>query len=808
MNYLRIGWLWFCLAWLAHGTGQSVQVTLVPPTSEDSIPKITGFIQAKNLRQWPVNGKRFRLSADTLPLPWTFFLEGFQPVTIGSFSGSQVRVMLVPEVHQIPEYTFSESIFARDKRQSGRDIQILPAAYIATNNPQNSALALAQSGTLFVQQSQMGGGSPVIRGFEASRILLVVDGVRMNNAIFRSGHLQNILRVDVNSLEQLEILFGPGAAQHGSDALGGVIHLETAKPMLTGSSYLKGSFFTRFSSANNEKTTHGMFRYGRKKWAGITSFTISDFDDLRQGNLRSPFLQDQWKRDFFVIRRGGKDTVLSNPQPNLQLGSAYRQLDLVQKFTFRTGAWRNDLQYQLSTTSDVPRYDRLTLTDEHSQPLFAEWFYGPERRQMWKAQSQRETPKMQWRILAAWQWIEESRHVRRFQQHERRSQSESVHVGEWRLDILRKHEPRAGAQTLSYRWRAGADVQWNAVQSLARFTHVETGEISAGPTRYPDGGSHQTLAGLYGEYQWALGKNASLAVSGRLNYVGLNARFTDTSFFSFPFQTAGYQRFGGNGSVEWGTHFPNHPFWKSVHVVLASGFRAPNVDDIGKVFDSRPGQLIVPNPNIQPEYVYTLEGRTFMGNATHQLTISTYGTWIHGLLALRQGSWQGEDTVVFDGLPSQILSLQNVDQGWILGGTAKYRGQWSYYGFTRAQITYTYGRQFHQNEWFPLEHIPPVFGIISTGCTFPRWEIEGWIHFNGWKKAADYGIFGEDNLEYATPLGTPAWYTLNLRMQWKPIERVRIQLAMENILDQNYRTFSSGISAPGRNIILAIRGQF
>ena len=788
--------------------GQTVQITLVPQTLEDSIPSLSGFVQDKNQRQWPVQGTRFRLSADSLELPWTFYIQGYQPVTMRQIQGTHQRVMLLSEVHHIPEYTFSESIFPRDKRQSGREIQVLPAAYIAAHLPQTPAMALAQSGALFVQHSQMGGGSPVIRGFEASRILLVVDGVRMNNAIFRSGHLQNILRVDVNSLEQIEVLFGPGTAQHGSDALGGVVHLETVKPQLTGTKYLKGSFFTRFSSANQEKTTHGLFRYGRKNWAGVTSFTLSDFNDLRQGNSRSPFLPDQWKRDFFVIRRNGQDTLLSNPQPNLQLGSAYRQMDLVQKFAFRAGAWRHDLQYQMSTTSDVPRYDRLTMVDEQQIPVFAEWAYGPERRHLWMAQSQRETPKMQWRILGAWQWVEESRHVRRFQQLQRRSQNERVHVGEWRLDVLRKHLPAKGRPALSYRWRAGIDVQWNAVTSTARFTQIETGQTSAGPTRYPDGGSFQTLAGMYGEYQWALGKTSALSVSGRINYVGLDARFTDTSFFSFPFQTAGYQRVGGNGSIEWGKQFPSHPFWKSVHLVWATGFRAPNVDDIGKVFDSRPGQLIVPNPDIRPEYVYTLEGRTTMGNQDHQLSLSTYGTWIHGLLSLRPGQWQGQDSLVFDGLPSEVLSLQNLDQGWIIGTSARYKGQWSSYGFTRAQITYTYGRQFHQNQWFPLEHIPPVFGLISAGCTFPRWEIEGWLHFNGWKHAEDYGLFGEDNLDYATPLGTPAWYTLNLRMQWKPIEKVMLQCAVENLLDQNYRTFSSGISAPGRNVVIAVRGSF
>jgi hemoglobin/transferrin/lactoferrin receptor protein len=91
---------------------------------------------------------------------------------------------------------------------------------------------LTASGQVFVQKSQQGGGSPVIRGFEASRILILVDGVRMNSAIFRSGHLQNIITVDNMSLDRVEVNYGPSSTMYGSDALGGVINLFTKAPQL------------------------------------------------------------------------------------------------------------------------------------------------------------------------------------------------------------------------------------------------------------------------------------------------------------------------------------------------------------------------------------------------------------------------------------------------------------------------------------------------------------------------------------------------------------------------------------------------
>src|SRR5687767_509129 len=129
---------------------------------------------------------------------------------------------------------------------------------ILRNNPQTSADLLGQTGTVFIQKSQMGGGSPMIRGFATNRVLLVIDGVRMNNAIYRSGNLQNVISIDALSVETAEVIFGPGSLVYGSDAIGGVMDFHTLEPRLaTGKNMLvKGSVLGRYSTANKEKTGH------------------------------------------------------------------------------------------------------------------------------------------------------------------------------------------------------------------------------------------------------------------------------------------------------------------------------------------------------------------------------------------------------------------------------------------------------------------------------------------------------------------------------------------------------------------------
>src|SRR5210317_41068 len=153
------------------------------------------------------------------------------------------------------------------------------AQNIAFNQPQTAADLLQQSGNVYVQKSQLGGGSPMIRGFAANRLLLSVDGVRMNNAIFRGGNLQNVIALDPFSIENTEVTLGSGSVIYGSDAIGGVMSFYTQSPKLSYSDSLqfRSNAVVRYSSANNENTGHFDFNLGFKKWAFITNATYSNF---------------------------------------------------------------------------------------------------------------------------------------------------------------------------------------------------------------------------------------------------------------------------------------------------------------------------------------------------------------------------------------------------------------------------------------------------------------------------------------------------------------------------------------------------
>lgn len=196
-------------------------------------------------------------------------------------SGSDIG--LTYRVDQLREVVTSASRFEEQRRDVPERIDVIQARDIRFMDQPTTAELLQNTGTVFVQKSQLGGGSPVIRGFEASRILLVVDGVRMNNAIYRAGHLQDIITVDQSMLDRVEVVSGPNSVAYGSDALGGTIHMITRTPKFrtAGARSVLADAFFRFGTAATEKTAHAGFELRGERIASFTSITASDHGDLR-----------------------------------------------------------------------------------------------------------------------------------------------------------------------------------------------------------------------------------------------------------------------------------------------------------------------------------------------------------------------------------------------------------------------------------------------------------------------------------------------------------------------------------------------
>lgn len=716
-------------------------------------------------------------------------------------------VLLTESYHMFDEVVVSVNRFEDPVRQVAQPVEVIRASNLAFDNLLTSADVMQNTGNVFVQKSQLGGGSPVIRGFETNKVLMVVDGIRMNNAIYRGGHLQNIVTLDNAAMEKVEILYGPGSVMYGSDALGGVMNFFTKSPTLSGDDQLltRVNAFARYSTACDEKTVHADLSLGGRKFGSMTSFTYSDFDDLLQGSNRRDAYPDFGKRPFYQERKNGEDIQVANDDPNLQVGSGYTQYDFLQKFTFQQSATvSHQFNVQFSTSSEVPRYDRLTETTngEIDGPLkFGDWYYGPQKRFLGAYALNLQKEKGFYdraRIIAGYQNIEESRHDRRFG-------NPSVNHRTEQLDIFTLNADFSKASGKST-WRYGLEGTTNYVNSTANRENIDTGATAPQNTRYPDGGSAVTTGALYLSDQYQLSDHIMLNGGVRLNYSSLKASFVDTTFYPFPFDDVTQQYTNLSGSL--GAVWNGNDGWR-VSLLGATGFRAPNVDDLAKVFESVPGSVVVPNPDLGPEKTYNVDlgiSKTIAGK--YNIGIDGFYTWYRDAITTLPGTFNGQDQIEYDGELSDVTMNVNALSAYIYGCNA-YASVELKDGLTLySTINFTYGRINTDTTDYPLDHIPPLFGKTSLDYKIKKFRAELYAMYNGWKHLEDYNLNGEDNYPFATVDGMPSWATFNLKASYQLTQNFTVQLGVENIFDTNYRVFASNISAPGRNVSLTVRGSW
>lgn len=724
--------------------------------------------------------------------------------SIISKQGDKVYLILKPE--QLDEVVMSVSKWEQQKKDIPNKIATINARDIAFTAPQTSADLLQNSGKVYVQKSQLGGGSPMIRGFSTNRLVLSVDGVRMNNAIFRGGNLQNIISIDPFTVKNTEIIFGPGSVIYGSDAIGGVMNFYTQTPDFTENDSLKvyGDANYRFSSANLENTVHAKVGLGKKKWASLTSFTFNSFQDLIMGS-HGP---DSYLRNSFVRTVDGTDELVANENPRKQISTGYDQVNFMQKIRFRPNSkWdvRSGIFY--SETTDYSRYDRLIRPSNDNAGLrSAEWFYGPQKWFMGNVQINKKGNGKVYdglKLTTAYQRFEESRNNRDFQDVTLNSTKEKVDAFNVNIDFENK---KRGDFRLYY----GGEYIFNRVHSEGTNRDIVSNLIADAPTRYPDGSSWQSLAG-YANSEYRAKPNFTLMSGLRYSHVWIDALF-DQTFYSFPFDDANLSTGALTGSLGF-SWFPKSDL--QVTFNGSTGFRAPNIDDIGKIFDSEPGSIVVPNPNLEPEYAYNVE-LGVQKNFGDKLVLkgATYYTYLVDALVRRDFSFDGNSELIYQGELSNVQAIQNAAKAYVygfeFGMDAFLSDNWS----IASNLTITEGIEEEADGTdTPARHAAPTFGDFHVIWKNQRLRASVFLNFNGERAFEDLAVseISKDFI-YATDSNgnpfSPSWYTLNFRSQYKLGTNLVTSINLENITNQRYRTYSSGIVAPGTNLIIGVAYSF
>ena len=824
MNYLVRFFITACLLFVFN-VGYSQKIIIVDNTTNLPVSDVTVFGK-KSLKSL-ISDNNGIVDLKQFDKQDTLFIGHISYSSIGLINNDIVdntTIFLEPNTQALSEVILSVARNKESREKISKQVSLITNNDLKLDLPQTSADLLTYASGVRVQKSQGGGGSPIIRGFEANRVLLVIDGVRMNNAIYRSGHLQNSITVNPNSLERTEVIYGPSSVGYGSDALGGVVHFYTKTPKINNSKKWLTSGISSYNSRLNNFVQNIDVEHSTSKWASYTNLSFSKFGDIIMGNNRKHGF-DSWGLDnHYLDSKLLNDSEINNDNPNTQLNTAYNQYDFMQKFNFLlSGSSNMIINFQHSKSSSINRFDKLSET-KNGDYKYSEWYYGPQRRTMISALFNfSKTKKLsdKSKLLIAYQKIGESRHSRKFQELSKTNQIENLNVFSINNDYFKNFSNKS---SLVY----GFEYTFNNVSSKAylqnyKSTNSKLTESDRDyniPTRYPSDEGHYSTAAIYYEYRKDLSKKSNVNFGMRFTDTRLSAMWNDINIINANISDVNSQNSSITSSL--GYVFRTENNWK-ISANFSSGFRSPNIDDIGKIREQK-GVLSVPNSKLKPEYAYNTEIGLSKSSLNKQNIFSLNAYYTHISKHISRDFFEINDdtstvdtsTILFNS--EEVITMANVNKGnaFIYGATLDIKlsspNVWAFKG----NLTYTHGGSVDSHH--PLPSISPLFGHLTLRYIVTKSsDLELSYRFSSSKNPDKYSIGGEDGLE-ETPVifdgidftynGMPSWSVVKFSFSNEFSNKFKTLLVLDNIFDIHFREFASGISAPGRNLNLVLSYRF
>lgn len=649
---------------------------------------------------------------------------------------------------------------------------------------QMSADVLSNSGVVFVQKSQFGGGSPILRGFESSRVLLLFDGVRLNNAIYRSGHSQYSLSVDPFFVKKTDIQTNSTSVFFGSDALGGSFNfLPISSKENEGFSVF---FSSSFSSFNRGAHSGFGLSFSNDSFSYLSSFVVGKSSDMTMGKRR--LHQDSL---WGLVPLYFKDGVLKeNKEENIQPNTSFSSFGFFQSGSVSLKKNRRlDFTHLSSSSSFFPRFDKLNDTLEGGVPKFSLWEYGPQKLSFLKL-SYSSLLSSFWgekqTTFFSFQKTQESRHT------QKSNDPFSFHRKEGVDAFLFKSSFSKKTKHASFLY--GIDFWHNNVSSNAYSENDSLSGLFFCPTRYPSGGSYMGDFSffLFGEKKI---KSWFLNAGGRASFSYLSLFFNDSSLFISDFKQRNLSFVGSFIALK-NLSFGSFSFG------VNNSYKNPNIDDTGKFFEKN-GYVTVPNVLLKPEKTYSFFIDFSYKKGSFSFLNSVFFSYVNSAIVKRPFSFNGDSLFLYDGELLPVEANINTTGAFVSGFTSSFSYEKKKLFLFSVDLNYTYGKDLLTSE--PMSHIPPFFGKTSFSFYKKNYTFSFYSLFNGAKPKSRYAPGSVDNIEEALPFGTPAWFTLNFLIKKTFKNNYSFALEATNLLDVHYKTFSSGVSAPGRGFSFSFK---
>jgi outer membrane receptor protein involved in Fe transport len=606
---------------------------------------------------------------------------------------------------------------------------------------------------VYLQQTTPGQGAAIIRGLKGSSILHLVDGMRLNNAIFRSAPTQYFALVPTGAVERVEVLRGTPASLYGSDAVGGVVNLVTRVPRFeVPQTEYRGEVYAAYDTAELGKRLSGTIDAGNRRLASSFSAEFLDTGDRRTG--------------------GGERIGPSGYSSRAARWVVAGRLD-------DDRSWLFDAHYL--EQPETPRVDELVPGFGQTEPSSSEFLFKPNRRVFLhgKYGHAEGALGLDWNVDLAWQRIDDDRVTRDFGATDRRFEANRSDL--YGLVISGSQVADSGS------WIVGAEAYFDEVSSRRSEENLLDGQVTELTSRFPDGSEIQRLA-LFGNTEQSVSARTILSGGLRVSHEDVSLPATAVS------SAASIKITDASGDVGW---IFNATDTLQVVANAGFGFRAPNVFDLGTL-GNRPGNRFnIPNPELDSERVVQLDAGVRYGGDRASLELMVYALdYDDRITSVLTGDVTPEGRDVVQSVNEADSTIRGFEGGMNLdiSDTVSIDGV----------LNYTWSEQrVAGSSAEPGDRIPPLSGRLNVS-----YDAGGDFRFDAWLRFAGEQdrLSARDERDIRIdPNGTSGWGMAGARGSWDFRGGWNFTLAIDNAFDKRYRVHGSGLDAPGRNLVIGLR---
>lgn len=677
---------------------------------------------------------------------------GFRPHSVEIISGpaaASLEIVLAPALLRHDEQL--QVTASRDERRTADlpfTTSVVEAAELARRLPRSTPEALMDAPGVLVQKTNHGSGSPYVRGLVGNQVLVLIDGIRLNNSTFRFGPNQYLSTIDPGQIERIELVRGAGAVLYGSDALGGVINVVTKRPSLS----LNRTSFGLAATAR--AMTSSMERSGRveveaagPRLAARGGFSARDFGDIHAGGslgVEAPSGYGELAGDAAVLFRASDRSMIS-------------------------------ISYQHLRQDDVPRFDQVT------QRGFARYSFDPQVRQLGAVTLRHFPGSGAVRNLESTVSFHRSFERREIQRVGSTTQTvEEDAIGTLAFSVQANFVPWRG-----WTFRSGADLYGDRIASTRRDEPLAGSASTSRRGQYPDGARARSFAGFMSSSRtWG-----ASTIDAGARYTHFIVSASDATFGEIALSNSAWV---GNAGATY--RLSSHA---QVFGSISQAFRSPNVDDVSTLgnFDSG---IEVPSPNLVPERSVSVEAGVRLRFGTFGATVSAFRTNLRDLIDRVRSTFEGSD--FYESQP--VFQKANVQRAYVYG--AELEADWreterlTIFGHT----SYAVGHQPTLDQ--PMRRIPPLNGLLAARWTKSAnglW-VEGRMRAAGGQTRLSSGDKADHRIN---PAGTPGWAVVSIGTGRPLGSKVEVVGAIENLFNEAYRIHGSGIDGVGRSAWVGLR---